>query len=123
MNDLIYEALRDVLIIRPQLDMEVDDDTTLYGSDGILGSLELVMFLTNVELAWLSKYNKKIVLADEKAMSYKNSPFKTIGHLKNFGRMGRNYLKGIIGDIVNPLISAVGLNLRRITNILKESTA
>ena len=46
-----------------------------------------------------------------------------IGHLKNFGRMGRNYLKGIIGDIVNPLISAVGLNLRRITNILKESTA
>jgi IS5 family transposase len=46
-----------------------------------------------------------------------------IGHLKNFGRMGRNYLKGIIGDIVNPFISAVGLNLRRITNILKESTA
>jgi len=23
-----------------------------------------------------------------------------IGHLKNFGRMGRNYLKGKIGDIV-----------------------
>ena len=46
-----------------------------------------------------------------------------IGHLKNFGRMGRNYLKGVVGDIVNPLISAVGLNLRRIANILKESTA
>ncbi len=46
-----------------------------------------------------------------------------IGHLKNFGRMGRNYLKGFVGDIVNPLISAVGLNLRRIGNILKESGA
>lgn len=46
-----------------------------------------------------------------------------IGHLENFGRMGRNYLKGVIGDIINPLISAIDLNLRKIANILNRSTA
>ena len=67
---------------------------------------------------------KKTLSNDDKKMQKRRSAIEPIiGHLKNFGRMGRNYLKGVIGDIVNPLISAVGLNLRRITNILKESTA
>lgn len=35
-----------------------------------------------------------------------------IGHVKNFGRMGRNYLKGVRGDIINFMISAIGLNLQ-----------
>lgn len=67
---------------------------------------------------------KKTLSNDDKKMQKRRSAIEPIiGHLKNFGRMGRNYLKGVVGDIVNPLISAVGLNLRRITNILKESTA
>lgn len=71
-----------------------------------------------------SAKTKKALSTDDKKMQKRRSAIEPIiGHLKNFGRMGRNYLKGIIGDIVNPLISAVGLNLRRITNILKESTA
>ena len=41
-----------------------------------------------------------------------------IGHLKNFGRMAKNYLKEIVGDILNPLISAIGLNLRNLANNL-----
>ena len=67
---------------------------------------------------------KKTLSNDDKKMQKRRSAIEPIiGHLKNFGRMGRNYLKGVVGDIVNPIISAVGLNLRRITNILKESTA
>ena len=67
---------------------------------------------------------KKTLSNDDKKMQKRRSAIEPIiGHLKNFGRMGRNYLQGVVGDIVNPLISAVGLNLRRITNILKESTA
>lgn len=67
---------------------------------------------------------KKTLSNDDKKMQKRRSAIEPIiGHLKNFGRMGRNYLKGVVGDIVNPLISAVGLNLRRIANILKESTA
>lgn len=67
---------------------------------------------------------KKTLSNDDKKMQKRRSAIEPIiGHLKNFGRMGRNYLKGVVGDLVNPLISAVGLNLRRIGNILKESTA
>jgi len=67
---------------------------------------------------------KKTLSNDDKKMQKRRSAIEPIiGHLKNFGRMGRNYLKGVVGDIVNPLISAVGLNLRRIANILKDSTA
>ena len=67
---------------------------------------------------------QKTLSKDDKKMQKRRSAIEPIiGHLKNFGRMGRNYLKGVIGDIINPLISAVGLNLRRIANVLKESTA
>lgn len=41
-----------------------------------------------------------------------------IGHLKFFSRMGRNYLRGVKGDIINPIISAIGVNLRNIANVL-----
>lgn len=67
---------------------------------------------------------KKTLSNDDKKMQKRRSAIEPIiGHLKNFGRMGRNYLKGVIGDIINPLISGVGLNLRRIANVLRESTA
>lgn len=45
-----------------------------------------------------------------------------IGHVKYYGRMARNYLKGIIGDIINPFISAIGFNLRSIANKLLLAT-
>lgn len=64
-------------------------------------------------------YTKKKLSKDDKKMQKRRSAIEPIiGHLKNFGRMGRNYLKGVTGDILNPLISAIGLNLRRIVNCL-----
>ena len=67
---------------------------------------------------------KKVLSKNDKKMQKRRSAIEPIiGHLKNFGRMGRNYLKGIKGDILNPLISAIGLNLRRIANVIKEPTA
>lgn len=62
---------------------------------------------------------KKTLSKNDKVMIKRRSAIEPIiGHLKNFGRMSRNYLKGIIGDIINPIISAIGLNLRRIANVL-----
>ena len=37
-----------------------------------------------------------------------------IGHIKNDGRLGRNYLKGKSGDIINARLAAVGYNFRLI---------
>lgn len=42
-----------------------------------------------------------------------------IGHMKNDGHLGRNYLKGYLGDQVNAVLSAVGYNFRLILNWLR----
>ena len=62
---------------------------------------------------------KKKITPKLKVMQKRRSAVEpVIGHLKQYGRMGRNYLKGVIGDILNPIISAVGFNLRSISNKL-----
>ena len=64
-------------------------------------------------------YTKKKITPDIKRMQKRRSAIEPlIGHMKQYGRMGRNFLKGIIGDRLNPLISAIGLNLRRIAHCL-----
>ncbi len=68
-------------------------------------------------------YTKKELSKSDKKMQKRRSAIEpVIGHLKQYGRMGRNYLKGKIGDRLNPLISAIGFNLKSITNqILRAS--
>jgi len=66
-----------------------------------------------------SPYTKKKLTKDDEAMMKRSSAIEpVIGHLKQYGRMGRNRLSGIIGDSLNPLISAIGFNLRSIANRL-----
>lgn len=43
-----------------------------------------------------------------------------IGHLKNEGRLGRNYLKGILGDKLNALLVAAGYNFKLILKWLRK---
>ncbi len=42
-----------------------------------------------------------------------------IGHMKNDGLLGRNYLKGRDGDAMNVLLAAAGHNLRVLLNWLR----
>jgi len=42
-----------------------------------------------------------------------------IGHAKNDGLLGRNYLKGTTGDKINAILAAVGFNLRQLLRFLK----
>jgi IS5 family transposase len=41
-----------------------------------------------------------------------------IGHLKQDHRMGRCFLKGLIGDAINAVLAAAGSNLRKLLNLL-----
>ena len=60
---------------------------------------------------------------DKKFMRRRNAIEPVIGHLKRFFRMGRNYLKGKIGDVLNPLLAAIGFNLRALCNrLIKKPT-
>lgn len=53
------------------------------------------------------------------AMKRRNAIEPIIGHLKSDTRLGRNYLKGTLGDKVNALLSGAGHNFRIILRKLK----
>jgi len=64
--------------------INMSKDTPLFGEDGVLDSLGLVRFIVEVEQGIQSKLGLSITLADEKAMSQKNSPFRSIGSLGDY---------------------------------------
>ncbi len=56
----------------------------LYGGAGKLDSLDLVNFVVAVEQTIEDKFGVLLNLTDDKAMSQKTSPFKTIGTLVDY---------------------------------------
>jgi IS5 family transposase len=42
-----------------------------------------------------------------------------IGHMKSDGKLGKNYLKGKLGDCLNAILCGIGHNVRLIVNYLK----
>jgi acyl carrier protein len=60
---------------------KLDASTCLYGADAPLDSMALVNLIADIEDAVSEKFDASIALADEKAMSAKNSPFRNIGSL------------------------------------------
>lgn len=61
-----------------------DINTKLFGSESDLDSLGLVNLIVSLEEAINDKYNISISIADEKAMSQKQSPFKSIETLTDY---------------------------------------
>ena len=56
-------------------------DTALLSRDGVLDSMGLVNFIVSTEEKISDYFNKNITIADARAMSQKNSPFRTAGSL------------------------------------------
>lgn len=71
LNEL-NEELENEALINPST------KTKLYGSSAGLDSLALVSFITDIEEKISENFDKEIVLADEKAMSAKTSPFRNV---------------------------------------------
>jgi len=69
---------------------EVSSDTALFGGPDSIDSLSLVRIVAEVERVAEEKLGKRVVLADERAMSSRNSPFRSIGTLADLltERMG-----------------------------------
>ena len=55
-----------------------DGDSSLYGVEGVLDSMALVNLIADVEDVIQEKYGVAITLADEKAVSARNSPFLNV---------------------------------------------
>jgi acyl carrier protein len=89
MRDVVYEIVRDALDdLNSELGYEelkqIAGDTVLHGGETGLDSLSLVSLIVDVEGRVAQALGRQVVLADEKAMSQKNSPYRTVDTLVDF---------------------------------------
>lgn len=87
-EDLIKLLLNLLTLHFKEMDEEIDltegEQTKLFGGDGILDSLSLVSFIVTAEEALEDEYGISVILADEKAMSRRTSPFSRISYLVDY---------------------------------------
>ena len=82
---LIIKALPDLNgYLEVSVPTELTVDTPLYGLDGMLDSLGLVALVVAVEQAIEDTFSVSVSLADERAMSQTDSPYRTIGSLAEY---------------------------------------
>ncbi len=66
------------------VDLSAGADSVLFGEGGVLASVDFVTLVLDIEEAVENATGKSITLADERAMSQKHSPFRTVGTLANY---------------------------------------
>jgi IS5 family transposase len=66
-----------------------------------------------------SGQKRGVTAAIKKELRRRSAVEPLIGHLKNEGRMGRNYLKGKLGDSMNALLVCAGYNFKLILRWLR----
>lgn len=84
-EEIIYPALEEAtqFVSSPEL-LKKDPNTTLYGANSAFDSLAFVNFIVLVEERLMDLKNVQITLVDEKAMSLKHSPFRTVQTLAEY---------------------------------------
>lgn len=63
---------------------------------------------------------KRLAPQIKKEMKRRSAIEPVIGHLKNDGHLGRNYLKGTLGDNINAILSGVGHNFRLLLRWIRK---
>lgn len=82
-NDLVVSVVREIAdeMGYDSLGSITADTQLLGGSEGI-DSLSLVRIVAELEREAETKFGKRVLLADERAMSRRQSPFRTVGTLQ-----------------------------------------
>jgi acyl carrier protein len=62
----------------------VDRNTPLFGREGFLDSMGLVTLVVSVEQAIEDELGVSVSLADERALSQRASPYRTVGALADY---------------------------------------
>jgi hypothetical protein len=87
-EDLLNLVLRSVELYCNENSITVDinkgEDLRLFGGESLLDSLGLVSLIVQIEEEIEDKYNLSVVLADEKAMSRRTSPFAKVSYLVDY---------------------------------------
>jgi IS5 family transposase len=61
---------------------------------------------------------KQLSRAEKKRRKRRSAVEPKIGHLKSDNRLGRCYLKGLVGDAINAILAAAGSNLQKLLRII-----
>ena len=64
--------------------INADENTKLLGGNGHLDSLGVVLLVSELEGVISEKFEKSIVLADDRAMSQRTSPFRSVNTLCSY---------------------------------------
>ncbi|SDZ14467.1 hypothetical protein [Nitrosomonas sp. Nm33] len=70
--------------------------------------------LTDTVKVWIAGARRGVTVAIKKKLKRRSAVEPVIGHMRNDGRLGRNFLKGTAGDAMNALLCGAGYNLRKI---------
>jgi acyl carrier protein len=76
--------MRDLLASQGTAVDTLDSSTVLFGREGYLDSLGLVSLVVSTEQALQDELNLTVSLADEKALSQRHSPYRTVGSLADY---------------------------------------
>ena len=77
--NVINEALQD-----NKINLELKEDTPLFGNKSNLDSLGLVTLIVEIEQRLAEELSVELSLTDEKAMSQKRSPFRDVRSLVDY---------------------------------------
>jgi len=82
---LIFESLEDI-VNQTGIKLKISNrkDTPIFGNPSKLDSLGLVTFLIELEQKLEDSFGVEMTIANEKAMSQKNSPFKNVYTLREY---------------------------------------
>jgi len=85
---IINTIINSIMEINQSLDNKIivkdNSDAHLYGKKGQLDSLGLINLLVATEQNIEDDFDVSITIADERAMSQKHSPFRTVGTLADY---------------------------------------
>ena len=81
-NEVVIETLKNYCE-ENEIEVDINKDTPLIGSNRILDSMGLVNLIVDIETAFLDE-DVEISLTSEAAMSGRISPFRSVGSLCNF---------------------------------------
>ncbi len=84
-NRVIAEAIDELNELKPEKEqVSCSPEMALYGKDSPLDSVDLVNVLLAIEEKLEDEFDLTFTIANEKAMSMRNSPFRTVATLSDY---------------------------------------
>ena len=88
-NEILHIVEKAVREITDDQSVAINNQTVLLGNDAVVDSMGLVNLIVDIESA-LAEKDFEVSLTSEKAMSQRNSPFRTVETLTD-------YIKELVG--------------------------